>query len=127
MPTSFNDPKQMELTERLLARTPFIRSACDFDLIAFLHRHPRTLLTGEQLAGFVGYELGEIAKALDSFIEAGLLEHTTQQPMHAARLFVLMLDGPQGGGTRALLELGSTREGRERILETLKPRGGPTI
>jgi hypothetical protein len=58
--------------KRLLARTPFIRGACDLDLIGFLHRHPRRLLTTEQLAGFVGYNLKEIAKSLDGFIEAGL-------------------------------------------------------
>lgn len=67
----------------------------------------------------MGYDLKEVAKALDSFIEAGLLERTTQQSMHAARMFVLLLDSPQSGGTRALVEFGSTREGRQRILEVL--------
>lgn len=124
MPASFNDQAQRrELAKRLLARTPVIQSACDLDLIIFLHRHPRMLLTSEQLAGFVGYSLKDIARALDAFIEAGLLARTTQQSMHAARLFVLLLNGPQGGGVRALLELGSTREGRGDILEALPPRG----
>jgi DNA-binding MarR family transcriptional regulator len=50
----------------------------------FLHRHPRTLLTSEQLAGFLGYNLKEIARALDSFIEAGLLERTAQQSLREA-------------------------------------------
>jgi len=123
MPISSNDETQRELTKRLVAGTPVIRSACDLDLLAFLHRHPRTLLTSEQLAGFVGYNLKDIAGALDGFIAAGLLARTAQQSTHAARLFVLLLDGPQGGGARALLELAATREGRRRILDTLNARG----
>ena len=126
MPRSSNDRTPAELVKRLLARTPFIRNACDVDLIIFLHRHPRTLLTSEQLAGFVGYSLKDIAKALDSFIEVGLLERTTQQSLHAARMFVLLLNGPHGGGIRPLLELGSTREGRAGILEALKVPGSRT-
>jgi len=123
MPTSFDDQKQLELTKRLVARTPIIQNACDLDLMAFLHRHPRALLTTEQLAGFVGYNLKEVAKALDSFIEAGLLARTTQQSMHAARMFVLLLGGRQGEGVKALLELGSMRVGRQSILEALDAHG----
>jgi hypothetical protein len=122
MPTSFYGQKQPEETKRLLSRAPVIQNACDLDLIAFLHRHPRTLLTSEQLAGFVGYNLKEIAKALDAFIEAGLLARTTQQSLHAACMFVLLLDGPQGEGVKAVLELGSTRAGRQGILEALNAR-----
>jgi hypothetical protein len=113
---------QPEDVKRLLALAPVIQSACELDLLAFLHRHPRTLLTSEQLAGFVGYNLKDIAKALDAFIEAGLLGRTTPHSMHAARMFLLLLDGPQGGPARALLELAGTREGRRAILEGLHPR-----
>jgi DNA-binding MarR family transcriptional regulator len=108
-----------EEIRRLLAGVPILQNACDLDLMAFLHRHPRTLLTSEQLAGFVGYSPKDIAKTLDAFIEAGLLARTTQRSLHAARMFVLLLDGPQGEGVRALLELGSTRAGRQSILEVL--------
>ena len=111
--------------QRLLARTPVIQSACDLDLLVFLHRHPRMLLTTEQLARFVGYDLKDIAKALEAFIEAGLLRRTAQQSAHAAGLFLLLLDGPQGPGLSALLEMVSTREGRERIIEALNG-GGPS-
>lgn len=123
MPTPSNDEPQLELARRLVAATPVIRDACDLDLMVFLHRHPRTLLTSEQLAGFVGYSLREIAEALDAFIAAGLVGRTAQQSMHAARLFVLLLDGPQGGGVRALLELAATRMGRRGILNALSVRG----
>lgn len=122
MPTSPGDQTQLELAKRLLAVTPIIQNACDLDLMAFLRRHPRTLLTSEQLAGYVGYNLKEIARALDAFIEAGLLARTAQQSLHAARMFVLLFDGPPGGGVRALLELSSTRAGRQSILDALDAR-----
>lgn len=110
----------------MLAQAVVIQSACDLDLLVFLHRHPRTLLTSEQLAGFVGYPLKDIAKALDTFLEAGLLERTAQQSAHAARMFLLLLGGPQGGGVKALLELASTRQGRQGILAALDRSGsGP--
>ena len=96
-----------------------IQSACELDLLVFLHRHPRNLLTSEQLAEFVGYPLKEIAKALETFIEAGVLERTAQQSGHAARMFRLLLEGPQGGSVHTLLDMASTRQGRQRILEAM--------
>ena len=126
MPTPFNHSSQSEKTKRLLARAPVIQNACDLDLLVFLHRHPRTLLTTEQLAGFVGYELKDIAKALEAFIEAGFLRRMAQQSLHAARMFLLLLDGPQGPGLSALLELASTRDGRQRIVEALNGGGPPS-
>jgi hypothetical protein len=105
MPTSFDDRARPEQIERLLVGAPTIRNACDLDLLAFLYRHPRILLTSERLAGFVGYDLKDVARALDAFIEAGLLARTAQRSLHAARMFVLRLDGPHGEGTRRVLEL----------------------
>ena len=103
----------------LLARTPVVRHACDVDLLLFLRRHPRALLTSEQLAAFAGYDIKEVAKSLDAFIDAGLLERT-QNPKHAARMYILVLDGPQGGGLDALLKLASKRQGRHDILRALR-------
>ncbi|HZU89643.1 MAG TPA: hypothetical protein VE993_10350, partial [Stellaceae bacterium] len=60
MPTASDAQMRAEEIARLLARAPIIRNACDLDLMVFLHRHPRTLLTSEQLAGFVGYSLNDI-------------------------------------------------------------------
>lgn len=120
------DRSQPVEIRRLLAQAAIIQSACDLDLLVFLRRHPRTLLTSEQLAGFVGYPLKNIAQALDTFIEAGLLGRTAQQSGHAARMFLLLLDGPQGGGVEALLGLAFTRHGRQAILEALDGSGsGP--
>jgi hypothetical protein len=111
---------QPEELKRLLARAPVITSACDLDLLGFLHRHPRTLLASEQLAGFVGYNIKDIARALDAFIETGLVGRTTPQSRDAAPMFLLLLDGPQGEPARALLGLAGTREGRGAVLEALK-------
>lgn len=111
--------------KQLLARLSVIRNGCDLDLLVFLSRHPRTLLTNEQIAAFVGRDMKQVAQSLDTFIEAGLLERT-QNPTHAARMYLLQLDGPQGGGFKRLLELASTREGRRIILEHLRPAGTRT-
>src|SRR5579871_3410866 len=115
-----SNPDANEEVTGLVARTPIVRNACDLDLLVFLHRHPRTLLTSEQLAAFVGYDIKEIAKSLEAFIEADLLERT-QNPMHAARMYLLVLDGPQQGGIRELLKLASTRSGRRSVLQALNP------
>ena len=97
----------------LLAQASVIRNSCDLDLLVFLHRHPRSFLTSEQLATFLGYPLNRVAESLDSFISAALLERT-QNPLHAARLYLLQVDGPRDEGLRTLLQLGATRPGRRR-------------
>jgi hypothetical protein len=88
-------------------------------LLVFLYRHPRTLLTNEQIAAFVGHDMKQVARSLDAFLEAGLLKRI-QNPMHAARMYLLELDGGQDGGYYNLLELACTREGRRAILDAMK-------
>lgn len=61
----------------------------------------------------------KVAQSLDAFIEAGLLERI-QNPVHAARMYLLEVNGPQNEGFKKILELASTREGRRSILSTLK-------
>lgn len=117
---------QSQDPKRLLANAPFIKDACDLDVLVFLHRHPRTLLTSEKLAALVGYDMRRVAKALDSFVETGIVERI-QSSTHAARMYLLSLQGPQGGGLKPLLDLASTREGRRSLLEALnsgRPRTG---
>ena len=116
---STNHP-ELEEIKFLLARTPVIQRACELDLLGFLHRHPRTLLTSEQLAVYVGYDMKRVGKSIDAFIDAGLLERT-QNSMHAARMYLLVLDGLQGEGLTELLKLASTRQGRRDILKCLGP------
>ncbi|MGZ8374611.1 MAG: hypothetical protein ACXWWJ_07235 [Nitrospira sp.] len=117
---SLPDPPRQKEIKGLLARARVIQGACDLDLLTFFYRHPRTLLTSEQLAGFVGYTLKDIARALEGFIEAGLLERTVQQAAHAARLFLLLLGGPGLKEVTTLVEIALTREGRRAILIALE-------
>src|ERR1051326_3496331 len=106
--------------EALLARNPAVAGACELDLLVFLYRHPRSLLTNEQLADFIGYGMKQIADARNAFIEAGLLERT-QTTTHAARMYLLLLAGPQMEGLRKLLAFASTMQGRRSILKMLTP------
>lgn len=109
--------EKMEEIARLLVRIPAICGACELDLLVFFHRHPRALLTNEQLAAFVGYDMKQVARTVDAFVDAGLLERN-KNPTHAARLYVLLLDGQQGGGLTTLLKVASTRQGRLDILKS---------
>ena len=60
--------------KRLLVKHAIVRSVCELNGLVFLHRHPRILLTSEQLAEFVGYPLKHIAKTREIFIDARFLE-----------------------------------------------------
>lgn len=68
----------------------------------------------------------QVARSIDVFIDAGLLERI-QTSMHAARMYLLVLDGPKGGGLTALLKLASTRQGRRDLLQILDPGGAKEI
>ena len=118
---STNDPTQN--IQQLLARTAVIVGPCELDLLLFLYRHPRTLLTNEQLAAFVGYDMKQIAKSIDAFIDAGLLERA-QNSLHVARMYLLVIEGEESGGLKTLLRMASTGEGRRDILRVLAS-GGP--
>ena len=62
----------------------------------------------------------QVAKSIEAFIDAGVLERT-QNAIHAARMYVLVLNGPGDGGLTTLLKLASTRTGRRDILQILRP------
>ena len=107
-----------EDARRVLDRLRVLRHRSDLDLLIFFARHPRTLLTSEQLAAFLGYELTQIAASLEVLLEAQLLTRA-QNRNHAARLYVFAHGGPSGGWLPSLLELASTREGRLALLACL--------
>lgn len=58
----------------------------------------------------------QVASVIDTFIGAGLLNRT-QNPSHAARMYFLRLNGPEGAGLTDLLKLASTTPGRGSILQ----------
>ena len=113
----------------LLDRIGGIKDPCDLDLLLFFYRHPRAVLSSERLALYVGYDLSQIAKSLETLIAAGLLTRM-QRPTAGARMYVLATDNPHGGWLDALLRHASTRPGRLATLAALargrsgaEPRG----
>jgi hypothetical protein len=103
----------------VLDRIAVIRYSCDLDLLIFFVQHPSTLLTSEQLAAFVGYELTHISASLDTLIGARLLRRT-QHPTHAARLYEFTPGESTGDWLPSLIRLASTREGRLALREALR-------
>jgi DNA-binding MarR family transcriptional regulator len=82
------------LLDRVGAR---LRHPCDLDLLRFFRRHPRALLTSEQLAACVGYDAQQVGLSLDSLIGAGLMTRS-QAPKVSARMYVLTSGGTHGVG-----------------------------
>ena len=109
----------------MLGRIPGIGHACDLDLLLFFYRHPRALLTAEQIVACIGYDGEQVAKSLDGLIEAGLLTRS-QNPSHAARLYVLELQVLPGGLLSSFLAIAATREGRMQAMRLLGAGPGRT-
>jgi hypothetical protein len=103
----------------VLERIRGIRHACDLDLLLFFYRHPRALLTSEQLVAYLGYDGERVAKSLDAMIEAGYLTRS-QYPSHAARLYALELAGVPGDLLSSLLKIASTSQGRRDVIQVLE-------
>jgi hypothetical protein len=97
-----------------------IKTPCDLDLVLFFARHPDALMTSEQLALLVGYDLQQIAKSLELLVKRKLLRRT-QNPTHPARLYRFRPDywSPR---FRDILKIASTVEGRRRIRHLLSAR-----
>jgi hypothetical protein len=110
-----------------LKRLRGIQHACDLDLLLFFSRHPRALLTSEQLVAYLGYDRDRVATSLDGLIDAGFLTRS-QNPSHTARLYVFEHGGPSGGELASLLRIAATREGRQLVLRLLQPPSDrPTV
>jgi hypothetical protein len=104
----------------MLDRIGAIRRPCDLDLLVFFYRHPRALLTAEQLIGYLGRDREEVAKSLESLMEARLVTRS-QNPSHTARLYVLELDALPGGLLTSFLEIAISRQGRHELMQLLEP------
>src|SRR6266508_1062278 len=103
---------------QLLDRIAVLRSACDLDLLLFFARHRRSLLTSDQIARFLGYDLKEFVASLEVLTGAGIVTRI-QNPTRVAQLFVFSPRGRDGGAFASLLEVASTREGRVGLLSAL--------
>ena len=112
-----------EQAQRLLDRIGFLRDSCDLDLLLFFVGHPRALLTSDQIAAFLGYDVKRIGESLDALLEAKLLTRSPN-PAHAARMYVFGVGGPHGGWLPSLVEFVSTRDGRLAMRRALAERAG---
>ena len=98
-----------------------IRRLCDLNLLVFFARHPRTLLASEQLAGFIGFDLPQIAESLETLLRAGFLKRTAHSS-YSARMYIFALDGPGAAPLTSLVQFVSTRDGRLATMRALGRR-----
>jgi hypothetical protein len=114
---------------RLLSELDVLRRPSDLDLLVFFARHPRSLLSSEQIAAFLGHGVTEVAASLELLLGAGFLTRT-QNPRHVARMYHLAAPPPGGGWLPALTRLATTREGRLALIAAIRRRsvdgGGAT-
>lgn len=106
---------------RLLDQIDVLRHPSDLDLLVFFARHPRTLLSSDQIAAFLGYGVKEIAASLELLLEAGFVTRTPN-PRNVARMYVLAAAPPGGGWLSALKHLATTRDGRLALILEIKRR-----
>jgi hypothetical protein len=97
-----------------------LRDACDLDLLLFFSRHPRVVLTREQLAAYVGYELQQVVCALDLLLGARLLKHTLK-PGVPGRMYVLEVRCAEEW-LEPLRRVCATPDGRNALKVLLKQR-----
>jgi hypothetical protein len=109
------DPMAAQLVE-----AAGLRDACDLDLLLFFSRHPRVVLSSEQIAAYVGYELAQVARALDRLLETGLLRRTLNQGA-SGRMYVLEVDSAEEW-LASLRRMCATPEGRNALKGLLKQR-----
>ena len=91
---------------------------CDLDLLLFFNRHPRAIMSSEQLAAFVGYDLAQVAKSLDALEAAGVLRRSLN-PAHVGRLYTFTTDGG-ASWLPSIVRAASTPEGRRRLIGLLQ-------
>ena len=103
----------------LLDRSGVLRDQCDLDLLLFFVRHPRALLTSDQIAAILGYDVKTLGESLDVLVTAELLTRM-QKPASASRMYVFADGGTHSDWLPALVELASTREGRLAMRDRLK-------
>ncbi len=118
---------QHEQVHRLLDRFAVLRNPCDLDLLLFLVRHPRALLSSDQIAALLGYPVERLGDSLDALVTANLLSRT-QKPNGVARMYVFA-DRVAPDWLSSLVELASTRAGRLALRNALEDRreGEPPI
>ena len=111
----------------LLDRIGCLGHPCDLDLLLFFYRHPQAYLQSERLAEYVGYDLPQVERSLETLMTAGLLQKS-QASTRPARLYVLARrSSTLAGWLSSLLRIAATREGRLAIIHALKQRRSPGL
>jgi hypothetical protein len=111
----------------LLDRIGCLEHPGDLDLLLFFYRHPQAFLKSERLAEFVGYDLPQIERSLETLMTAGLLRQSPDST-RPARLYVLTRSSsPLGGWLSSLLRTAATRQGRLAVIHALKQRRSPGL
>jgi DNA-binding IclR family transcriptional regulator len=111
----------------LLDRIGCLGHACDLDLLLFFYRHPQAYLKSERLAVYVGYDLPQVERSLETLMTAGLLRQSPDST-RPARLYVLTRSSSTlGGSLSSLLRIAATREGRLAVIRALKQRQPPAL
>ena len=109
----------------LLDRIGCLEHPCDLDLLLFFYRHPQAFLKSERLAEYVGYDLRQVERSLETLMTAGLLRQSPDST-RPARLYVLTRSSSSlGGWLSSLLRIAATREGRLAVIHALKQRRLP--
>ncbi len=111
----------------LLARIGSLEHPCDLDLLLFFYRHPQAFLKSERLAEYVGYDLPQVERSLETLMTAGFLRQSPDST-RPARLYVLTRSSSAlGGWLSSLLRIAATREGRLAVIHALKQRIPPRL
>jgi hypothetical protein len=111
----------------LLDRIGCLEHPCDLDLVLFFYRHPQAFLKSERLAQYVGYDLPQVERSLETLMTAGLLRQSPDST-RPARLYVLTRSSsPLGGWLSSLLRIAATREGRLAVIHALTQRRSPGL
>jgi len=97
-----------------------LRDACDLDMLLFFSRHPRVVLSSEQLAAYVGYDLVEVARALELLLGAGLLKRRLNHGT-PGRMYVLEVDRAEEW-LEPLRQVCATPDGRNALRALLRKR-----
>jgi len=111
---------ELEQAHRLLDRIAVLRDPCDLDLLLFFVRHPRALLSSDQISALVGYPVKRLGDSLDVLVTADLLWRKLK-PNGVARLYVFA-DRQAPDWLSSLVEMASTRAGRLALRTALEGR-----
>ena len=100
---------------------------CDLDVLRFFHRHPRAMLTLDDLVSLVGYGPEEIRASVDVLLRARLLAGVKPglgDPASRPRLYEFT-PSTRGGLLTSFLWLASSVDGRRVLRQALGTSNRP--